>query len=270
MGLTSLVTVGMSGSGVQMMLGVCLLVALLFGFRGGMLAMLLTFVCISGVAIAMTTGFIDISPERMMTSRSPIPWVTAICLFLMIVSVTVIGFQMFSTRIQESLEMLEENKRELEAKNLDLTKEIQERERAEETLRESEEKFRGLVETTSDWIWETGADGKYTYASPRGRDLLGYAPEEVVGRRPFDFMAPGEAKRLEDELARIGKEKRPFFNLENLNIHNPGFWLWTMRKASSEACGCIRRTRGSYRLQPACGHSAPGDSWPGCVQKAYR
>ncbi|MBN1101943.1 MAG: hypothetical protein JXL84_00870, partial [Deltaproteobacteria bacterium] len=159
MGLTSLVTVGMSGSGVQMMLGVCILVALLFGFRGGMLAMMLTFVCISVVATAMTTGFIDISPARMMTSRSAVPWLTAICIFLMIVSVTVIGFQMFSSRIQESLEMLEESKRELEARNRDLTREIQERERAQEILKESEEKFRSLVETTSDWIWETGADG---------------------------------------------------------------------------------------------------------------
>jgi PAS domain-containing protein len=39
-------------------------------------------------------------------------------------------------------------------------------------LRASEEKFRSLVETTSDWIWEVDQHGVYTYASPKVRDLL--------------------------------------------------------------------------------------------------
>jgi PAS domain-containing protein len=45
---------------------------------------------------------------------------------------------------------------------------------AEEALRESEARFRALVETTSDWIWEVDADLIYTYASPKVFDLLGY------------------------------------------------------------------------------------------------
>ncbi|MBA4394388.1 MAG: hypothetical protein C0407_12625, partial [Desulfobacca sp.] len=115
--MTSLTTVGMSGSGVQLMLGVCFLAALLFGLRGLMLALLVTLVCITFVAFGMTTGFIDISSERMMTSRSPVPWLTIICVFFLIVSVTVIGFQMFSRRIEESLDLLEKHKRELEVAN---------------------------------------------------------------------------------------------------------------------------------------------------------
>jgi len=48
--------------------------------------------------------------------------------------------------------------------------EIAERKRAEAALRESEEQFRNLVETTSDWIWAIDADSRYTYASPRVHD----------------------------------------------------------------------------------------------------
>jgi two-component system cell cycle sensor histidine kinase/response regulator CckA len=99
---------------------------------------------------------------------------------------------------------------------------ITERKRAEEALRESEEKFRNLVETTSDWIWETGADGTYTYSSPGVRDLLGYEPDEVIGRKPFDFMPADEAGRLVAQFARISAERRPFFNLENLNLSKDG------------------------------------------------
>jgi PAS domain S-box-containing protein len=99
---------------------------------------------------------------------------------------------------------------------------ITQQKRAEEALRESEEKFRNLVETTSDWIWETDAKGDYSYASPRVRDLLGYEPDEVVGRKPFHFMPPEEAERLADEFARITAERRPFFNFENVNLRKDG------------------------------------------------
>jgi len=103
-----------------------------------------------------------------------------------------------------------------------LAGEIAERQRIEHALRESTEKFRSLVETTSDWIWETDAEGVYTYASPRVRELLGYEPEEVIGRTPFDLMAPEEARRVGTEYARTRAECRPFSNLENHNLHKNG------------------------------------------------
>jgi PAS domain S-box-containing protein len=99
---------------------------------------------------------------------------------------------------------------------------ITELKQAVEALRESEEKFRNLVETTSDWIWETDAKGNYSYTSPRVRDLLGYEPNEVIGRKPFDFMPLDEAERLAAEFVRINAERRPFFNLENINLRKDG------------------------------------------------
>ena len=51
---------------------------------------------------------------------------------------------------------------------------IRARKAAEKSLRESEAKFRDLVESTSDWIWEVDEHGVYTYSSPQVFDLLGY------------------------------------------------------------------------------------------------
>lgn len=90
------------------------------------------------------------------------------------------------------------------------------------TLKASEEKFRALVEMTSDWIWEVDVSGIYTYTSPRVEALLGFKPEEVLGKTPFYFMVPEEARRIEAEFANIAAERRPFHALENRNVHKDG------------------------------------------------
>ena len=52
------------------------------------------------------------------------------------------------------------------------------RKMAEKVLKESEQKLRSLVETTSDWVWELDQNIIYTYANPKVKDLLGYEPKE--------------------------------------------------------------------------------------------
>lgn len=73
---------------------------------------------------------------------------------------------------------------------------ITERLRAEEALRKSEEKFRHLVETLNDWVWEIDENFVYTYASPKVLDLLGYHPQELQGLTPFDLMPPTQAEPI--------------------------------------------------------------------------
>jgi len=46
----------------------------------------------------------------------------------------------------------------------------------------SEYRFRSLVETTSDFVWEVDHEGRFTYCSPVSLDLYGYAPEELLGK----------------------------------------------------------------------------------------
>ena len=96
------------------------------------------------------------------------------------------------------------------------------RKRVEEALRESEEKFRSLVETTSDFVWEVDFNGVYTYASPQVRDLLGYEPEEVLGRKPFEFMPQDESARVMTEFSALAREHKPFVGIENVNIRKDG------------------------------------------------
>ena len=103
-----------------------------------------------------------------------------------------------------------------------LHSEVEERRRAEAALRRSEHRFRSLVETTSDWIWEVDAQGVFTYASPRVKDLLGYEPEEVVGKTPFDLLAPDVAHQTAAAIEQVIRAREPFVRLEHVNLHRDG------------------------------------------------
>jgi PAS domain S-box-containing protein len=99
---------------------------------------------------------------------------------------------------------------------------ITERKRAEEAVAESRKRYRGLVEKINDWVWEIDADGVYTYASPRVLELLGYAPEEIVGKTPFDLMPPAEAQRVWNAFQPIWLERKPLELVENTLVRKDG------------------------------------------------
>lgn len=96
------------------------------------------------------------------------------------------------------------------------------RKKAEQTLRESELRFRGIAESMSDWIWEVDAQGVYTYCSGRVEDILGYRPEEIIGRTPFDFMPEDEAEKIASAFAEIVAGQIPIKDLENWNLSKGG------------------------------------------------
>ncbi|MBD2503106.1 PAS domain S-box protein [Anabaena azotica] len=89
-------------------------------------------------------------------------------------------------------------------------------------LEQSKERFRNLVETSSDWVWEVNEIGVYTYSSPQITNLLGYSPEEVLGKTPFDLMPPEEARIILQKFREFVYLQAPFQCLENINIHKNG------------------------------------------------
>ena len=103
-----------------------------------------------------------------------------------------------------------------------LTANLFRRRATEALLAKSEDKFRSLVETTSDWIWEVDTRGRYSYVSPKVKELLGYDPEEVLGKTPLDLMAQEEARRIAPILERAVADGAPIEQLINVNRHKQG------------------------------------------------
>ncbi len=90
------------------------------------------------------------------------------------------------------------------------------------SLQQSEEKYRSLVETTSDFVWEIDKQGFFRYASPTIKDILGYTPEELWGKHHFDFIPPDKAKHMSDTFRSIADQKLRFERMESVYLHKNG------------------------------------------------
>jgi PAS domain S-box-containing protein len=84
---------------------------------------------------------------------------------------------------------------------------ITERKRAEAAIRESEAKFRAFVETTEEWVWACDTDNTHTYSNPAVERILGYKPEELVGRNWLDFVAEDDREQLAAAVEERAAEK---------------------------------------------------------------
>ena len=89
---------------------------------------------------------------------------------------------------------------------------VTERKRAEQALRESEEKFRDYAETASDWYWETDPDHKFTRLTEDERlPARGFAPVSRIGLARWEFAMDVESEPEKWELHRSMLEARQPF-----------------------------------------------------------
>jgi PAS domain S-box-containing protein len=99
---------------------------------------------------------------------------------------------------------------------------ISDRKQVETALKESEAKFRNLVEQTNDWVWEMNCNLRFTYLNPRVWQLIGYTPEEMLDKQICDFMPADEAVRSATVLSYFIQAHESFSQLETTLLHKTG------------------------------------------------
>jgi len=108
-------------------------------------------------------------------------------------------------------ELVTERTSELKKTNENLQQEIAERRQAEEALRESEERYRLLVETMSDGMGLMDKDGKAIYVNPRLNEMLGYSPGEMIGRYGYSFFDETNRNIFSEQMSkRITGDRTPY------------------------------------------------------------
>jgi PAS domain S-box-containing protein len=79
---------------------------------------------------------------------------------------------------------------------------ITDRKEAEEALTQSEQKYRLVVESLSEGIWVIDQDACTSFVNPRMAEMLGYAPEEMIGRPFSSFLSPSCSAAMQGRMNR--------------------------------------------------------------------
>jgi len=105
-----------------------------------------------------------------------------------------------------------------------IARDITERKRASEELQKREEQFRALIENASDLTVTIGADGTVLYESPSVARLLGYNPEERMGKSAFEHVHPDDLPGVEQAFASIRRQAGAMMTMELRLMRKDGSW----------------------------------------------
>jgi PAS domain S-box-containing protein len=100
----------------------------------------------------------------------------------------------------------------------------QQRRQAEAALRASEERFRALVENSSDALLLIDAEARVTYIAPSSTRHLGWRPDQMVGRSFFDFLHPDDREMIGARMAEMLETPGNLVTAEVRFLHADGSW----------------------------------------------
>jgi PAS domain S-box-containing protein len=114
-----------------------------------------------------------------------------------------------------------------------IARDVTERKRWEAAVRASEARFRALVENSWDGVTLLDADGVIRYASPATTRVLGYAPEEYVGRPGAEFVHPDDLPAAAEAMAGVASAPGKTAVLSYRYRHKNGSWLRVQTAATN-------------------------------------
>ena len=98
-------------------------------------------------------------------------------------------------------------------------------------MRESEEKYRNIVETANEGIWVVGADFRTTYVNEKLAEILGYSREEMIGKYGRDFADKENKAILKQTLEERQKGISEIYELKLIRKDGSPMWMLVNTKS---------------------------------------
>jgi PAS domain S-box-containing protein len=114
--------------------------------------------------------------------------------------------------------------------DLVLFRDVFERERMRNALEKEQERFRDIASSVGDWIWETDTEGRYTYSNVVVQQILGYTPEEIIGKH-FTELSPNNDSEKSNFALKMFEQRKRFANFASQAIHKNGSIVFLERNA---------------------------------------
>ncbi|HEV8109465.1 MAG TPA: EAL domain-containing protein [Burkholderiales bacterium] len=124
---------------------------------------------------------------------------------------------------------------------------IEDHKRAEEALAEREQRFRDMAEASGEYLWEADASWCYTFLSERVEAVLGYRPQDLLGRGAQEIMPLGEERAVQAWLAEHAPAGRAFRELVHRVVTRAHGVIWQAVSAVPvrDATGAFAGYRGT-------------------------
>jgi PAS domain S-box-containing protein len=104
----------------------------------------------------------------------------------------------------------------------DITEDVEIRKKA----LKSQEQYKLLAENTNDMVCLHKLDGTYSYVSPASKLILGYHPEELVGKTPYDFFHPEDVERIIKTGHNPVADENQAIKIEFRFLAKDGHYIW--------------------------------------------
>ncbi|MBF0474435.1 MAG: PAS domain S-box protein, partial [Deltaproteobacteria bacterium] len=202
-GTASVLTWGLIGMGVIVLITWSVLTAILYGLRAGLAAVFVSMVVTSVTGVGIALGLFSLRFNVNVYAVAPSSWIMVTVGVGLLGSIMVASLGRSHESLIESIDTLNKSMDELHQANERLVNEIKTREGVEKSLVESKQRYRSLFDYHPDGVCSFDLTGKFISVNAGMEKLTGYHSEELGQMSFFDILTVMETKRVKVHFQKV-------------------------------------------------------------------
>jgi len=202
----NIITYGFSGAGIPIFFTLFALTTLFLNQKAGLFIILISAIAVCVIGYLYITHKISLAIPLNEISTELISWITALSVLVLLGSIIVFSYSIVFSKMLQSIELARQRANDFSAINIQLKKDIQERIKTEQELRESEARFNGMIENLLEGFYSATPDGILLDYNKAFCNILGLnTNENHRGLKLPDFWQnPVDRQKYVEELQKTG------------------------------------------------------------------